>query len=158
MASDFIKTMLKKVISGGQTGIDTIGLVTAKECGIDTGGEMPNTFRTEHGPDPHKAKIYGLTESADYNYIPRTQKNIKDSDGTVIFGDIGSIGSKATVNYCRAFQKPYVTNPTAQELIVFVATREIEVLNVAGNRESVLSVEDADTAYYVMSEAFKQLK
>ena len=36
--------MLRKVISGGQTGADRAGLQAAKSSGIKTGGYMPKGF------------------------------------------------------------------------------------------------------------------
>jgi Circularly permutated YpsA SLOG family len=38
--------LLKKIISGGQTGADQAGLRTAKRLGIETGGWMPQGWRT----------------------------------------------------------------------------------------------------------------
>ena len=37
-------TSVTKIISGGQTGVDTIGLQVAKELGIETGGTAPKDF------------------------------------------------------------------------------------------------------------------
>ena len=42
---------ITKVISGGQTGVDTIGLQVAKELGIETGGTAPKGFLRETGID-----------------------------------------------------------------------------------------------------------
>ena len=50
-AQKLIKVMLKKIISGGQTGIDKIGLIAAAENGFDTGGTAPSGFITENGVD-----------------------------------------------------------------------------------------------------------
>ncbi len=60
--------MLKKIISGGQTGADIAGLDVALKHGIQHGGAIPNGRLTEDGPLPK-----------------RTEKNVVDSDGTVIF-------------------------------------------------------------------------
>ena len=44
-------TSVTKIISGGQTGVDTIGLQVAKELGIETGGKAPKGFLREEGID-----------------------------------------------------------------------------------------------------------
>jgi len=36
--------MVEKVISGGQTGVDRMGLEVAKELGIPTGGTAPPNY------------------------------------------------------------------------------------------------------------------
>ena len=43
--------MIKKIISGGQTGADQIGLEVALSLGIPTGGTAPKGFITETGPN-----------------------------------------------------------------------------------------------------------
>ena len=43
--------MLKKIISGGQTGADREALETARDLGIETGGFVPKGWLTEDGPD-----------------------------------------------------------------------------------------------------------
>ena len=127
-----------KVISGGQRGVDRIGLEVAREAGIPTGGTAPKDYWTENGSDP-TLKDFGLTEDLVKGYLPRTIKNVVDSDGTVLFGNMGSVGSLRTVDYCIKYKKPHICNPTAASLRDFLFNHKIEVLNVAGNRASKLS-------------------
>lgn len=54
---------LKKIISGGQTGIDQIALELAREYGISTGGWMPPGFVTEDGDKPKMKGLYGMEET-----------------------------------------------------------------------------------------------
>ena len=54
--------MVRKIISGGQTGADQAGLAVAKRLGIPTGGFVPKGFLTEAGPRPDLAAEYGLEE------------------------------------------------------------------------------------------------
>lgn len=136
--------MLKKVISGGQTGVDTYALAVANSFNIPTGGEMPLGFRTENGADPHKAKIYNLTEGRSMDYVERTKNNVHNSDGTLIFGNLDSAGTRVTINACRAFGKPHLVNPNVNEAVGFIINSNIETLNVAGNRESKLSQEESE--------------
>ena len=53
-------TLVTKIISGGQTGVDTIGLQVAKELGIETGGKAPKGFLREEGIDNEDIASYGL--------------------------------------------------------------------------------------------------
>ena len=131
---------ITKIISGGQTGADRAGLDAAKESGIVTGGRCPKGFRTETGAD-QSLKQYGLTETASSDYSERTKLNVLDSDGTVIFADVSngkitSRGSLLTFKTARENDKPCVVNPTGAELLKWIKSNSISVLNVAGNRES----------------------
>ena len=136
--------MVKKVISGGQTGTDRFGLEIAKELGIETGGTAPKYYKTENGCD-QSLKDFGLVEDESSDYDPRTEKNIIDSDGTVIFGDIKSPGSKLTIKLLKQHNKKYIDNPTIEKLKEFITENNIEVLNVAGNRASKLNLAQMNT-------------
>ncbi len=126
-----------KIISGGQTGADQGGLLAGRDLGIPTGGTAPPNFMTENGTNDG-LKDFGLVEGApDARIWPRrTWKNVHDSDGTVLFGNTGSPGSRLTIRYCKTCPRPYICNPTPGELYSWVVGHNIEVLNVAGNRES----------------------
>ncbi len=131
--------MLRKIISGGQTGADQGGLEAGRQLGLETGGIAPAGFYTEKGRNPDLLKGYGLIEGpkgstiAD-DYRIRTAMNVRDSDATVLFGNPTSPGSKLTVRSCRDYGRACLINPTLAE--VKDVARTIEVLNVAGNRES----------------------
>jgi len=131
--------MLRKVISGGQTGIDQIGLQCARMVKLETGGTAPKNFRTENGSKYELRDIYGLKEHSDWRYGPRTECNVEDSDGTVLFGDMSSQGSVLTLSLLKKHNKPRIKNPTFFELKKFIDDNSIEVLNVAGNRGSKLT-------------------
>jgi len=141
-----------KIISGGQTGVDRIGLEVGKELGIETGGVAPKGYRTEKGPDT-SLKEFGLTEDASSGYTSRTLKNLKTADGTVLFGDMKSPGSKQTINNLEKNNKPYIVNPTAKDLQKFLTDNNIKVLNVAGNRGSKVSSENAIKYAKVLKDA-----
>ena len=129
---------VSKIISGGQTGADQGGLEAGKVLGIETGGTAPPNFLTEDGPNPSLLKKYGLVEGPPdpSKYPKRTKLNVKDSSGTVIFGNTGSPGSKLTVRYCLQYNKPFILNPTSRSLRHWIEENNIVVLNVAGNRET----------------------
>lgn len=147
--------MLEKIISGGQTGADQAGLLAAHKLGLKTGGTAPSEFYTDWGPNP-LLEVFGLAAEGDYR--SRTIKNVRNSDGTVLLTSTpNSPGSVLTRNQAHAQAKPFLqldTTPAIQafkegrvldqqrfvaalsaELQFFIASNEIKVLNVAGNRE-----------------------
>jgi hypothetical protein len=123
-----------KVISGGQTGVDRYALEIAKSLNIPTGGTAPQNFYTDNGPDP-SLKDFGLTEGRIWGYVYRTERNVIDSDATVLFGDLSSPGCKLTIRLCKRHRKPYFENPTSDTLASNIVLYNIKVLNFAGNRE-----------------------
>jgi hypothetical protein len=70
--------MITKVISGCQTGADHTGLTVAKEFGIDTGGWCPPRCATENGDRPEFIAYFGLKETIQHGYKPRTILNVRD--------------------------------------------------------------------------------
>ena len=138
--------MIRRVISGGQIGADQGGLDGAQEFwGLDTdrvGGFCPAGRRSEDGPIPSR---YPLTEMDEWSYPPRTKMNIQASDGTVIFthGE-PSGGSKLTVKLADELCKPFMHVDLSvllpEEAVDGIADwadcMGIEILNVAGSRES----------------------
>jgi len=133
--------MLKKIISGGQTGADQGGLEAALLLGLETGGKVPLGFKTEEGPMPELGPLYGLEELASHEYPPRTRYNVVDSDATVIFGRVSETGSRMTKRMCKESHKPCLVIEEFDEdglrlIRTFVDMYEIKTLNVAGNRES----------------------
>ena len=134
--------MIKKIVSGGQTGADRGGLEAAKNAGIQTGGYCPYGYLTENGYDLSLLE-FGLKQTKSRGYIERTILNIKYSDGTVIFSKVNSSekiehdGSLLTLRTCKKLRKPVILNPTAKEFTEWIKENKISVLNIAGNRESV---------------------
>ncbi|GAB4019793.1 YpsA SLOG family protein [Spirosoma koreense] len=89
---------LLRIISRGQTGIDQLGLEVARSLDIPTGGVAPKGYLTENGPD-ERLREYGLTEHTSAQYPPRTRANVRQSDGTVIFGQLTD-GTKLALDTC----------------------------------------------------------
>ena len=87
--------MIRKIISGGQTGADQAALDAAIKLDIPHGGWCPKGRRAEDGPI---APQYRLKETSRSDWRQRTEWKVRDSDGTVIFtiGDKLTRGSKAT--------------------------------------------------------------
>ena len=73
--------MIRKIISGGQTGVDRAALDVAIKLAVAHGGWIPKGRITESGPLPDN---YNLKETRSSSYSDRTEKNVLDSDGTLI--------------------------------------------------------------------------
>jgi hypothetical protein len=140
--------MLKKIISGGQTGADQGGLFAGKEAGLETGGYAPKGFKTEDGCSSWLADEFGLVESWSPDYHVRTYQNAWASDGTIrIAKNFETRGEICTLKAIDLHKKPYIDiqfydpngaieSETVQEVVDWIKRNRIEVLNVAGNRES----------------------
>jgi predicted Rossmann-fold nucleotide-binding protein len=132
-------TRLKKIISGGQTGVDRAALDAALESGISCGGWCPKGRRAEDGVIPLN---YAMEETSSSDYPQRTEFNVQDADGTLILAwgpPLG--GTLLTLRLARKHRKPCriidlsaaIDAPSSREWII---KNEIETLNVAGPRES----------------------
>lgn len=141
--------MITKIISGGQTGADQGALSAAKQLGIETGGTAPKGYRTDDGPNIDLCILYGLETSPSRNYVLRTEENVTSSDGTLLFGDLTSPGTRLTEQLSYVKNKPffYVAWNNSQTTTIdhidihefrnWILRNNIKILNVAGNRERI---------------------
>ncbi|ABW68524.1 putative molybdenum carrier protein [Desulfosudis oleivorans] len=132
---------LKKIISGGQTGADRAGLDAAMDAGIEYGGWLPKGRKAEDGIVP--ARYTKLQELSRGGYPKRTEQNVIDSDGTIIF-TFGRLtgGSDLTRQLAEKHGRPWlhidltrIADPVT-EIQDWLRTNKIKVLNIAGSRES----------------------
>lgn len=154
---------LQKVISGGQTGIDRIGLEAARDVGLATGGTTPKNFMTCDGQDLSLRDVFGLTElntnsntstSLAQQYVLRSQKNVDDADAVIVFRMKPSVGTDKTIGYAQTKRwcmssnsnsspyKPYciinVNDDTSIErnkLDKFLLQVKPRVVNIVGHRD-----------------------
>ncbi len=134
--------MLKKIVSGGQTGIDRAALDTAIKVNFPYGGWCPKGRLAEDGT---LANYYQLKETATDNYSERTELNVRDSDGTLIIVSSLPIdttdGTPLTLTFAKQLQKPYLIialndHPDIQPITNWIIENKIKTLNIAGPRES----------------------
>lgn len=133
---------IKKIISGGQTGADQAALDVALKYDIPHGGAVPKGRLTEAGVLPAK---YRLEELPTKSYPDRTEKNVVDSDATVILtrGKLTG-GSLLTREKALEHGRPVLhldmddlsINDAVELLTNFVNQNGIKNLNVAGKRAS----------------------
>ena len=97
--------IVEKIISGGQTGADRAALDFAIEHGLPHGGWCPKGRRAEDATIPSQ---YQLKETPSKNYSHRTEWNVRDSDGTVIFTIKATLtgGSRKTAEFAENHCKP----------------------------------------------------
>jgi hypothetical protein len=131
--------VVKRVVSGGQTGVDRAALDAALELGIPCGGWCPRGRRAEDGAIGPR---YPLRETPSPDYAQRTEWNVRDSDGTLVLvrGE-PSGGTALTIQLANALGRPaLVVDPNvageAARVRDWIARSGIRTLNVAGPRES----------------------
>jgi hypothetical protein len=130
------------IVSGGQTGADRAALDWAIFHGVAHGGWCPKGRKAEDGEIPAH---YQLAEASSASYLQRTEWNVRDSDGTVIFTLAAALsgGSRRTAQFADKHGKPWIHlaargdyEPPGRRLAEFVREHGIERLNVAGSRGS----------------------
>jgi hypothetical protein len=82
-------------------------------------------------------------ECEEEGYPARTRRNVADSTGTLLVGDHRSGGSRLTYQTAKELKKEIFLLPfpggglsSRDQFVDWLKRHEIEVLNVAGNRES----------------------
>lgn len=135
--------MLTRIVSGGQTGADRAALDVALAWGVPCGGWVPRRRRAEDGTIPDRYPDLQETESDDA--AVRTERNVRDSDGTLIVshGPLAG-GSLFTLQVARRLGRPalHVDMHTLNVAGAVAATvrwlreHDVATLNVAGPRES----------------------
>lgn len=154
---------LRKVISGGQCGVDYGALVAAKHYLITTGGSAPHGWRTQYGPMPELAE-FGLFEHASPAYPPRTECNVIDADATLIIAsDFNSPGVNLTRKLCIKHKKPFlefgIRDLRTAPIVNFIIDKQVEILNVAGNRDKIKGqMFHKDSTYAILSRVFNLLE
>ena len=134
---------LRKIVSGGQTGVDRAALDWALARDVPCGGWCPLGRWAEDGSID---AWYPLRETPDADPAQRTEWNVRDSDGTLIVTLARRMtgGTLLTAGLARRLAKPLLhlakaDSPAAgqaEALSQFIGQHEIRVLHVAGPREA----------------------
>ncbi|HEX3912718.1 MAG TPA: putative molybdenum carrier protein [Steroidobacteraceae bacterium] len=134
---------LKKIVSGGQTGVDRAALDAALNVNFSCVGWAPGDRMAEDGIIPERYPLVALPNGG---YRQRTRLNVSDSEGTaILYNDSLKTGTRLTRNLCALLKRPYLLisaqeTPDSVEavakVIKFIDEHKIETLNVAGPRAS----------------------
>lgn len=128
-----------RIISGGQTGVDRTALDAAIALGIPHGGWCPHGRLAEDGRIP---ETYQLQETESAAYAVRTERNVLDSDATLVLcAGVPRGGTELTIRLAEGHGRPcLIVNLdaplTVEEVCGWLAAHEVYTLNVAGPRES----------------------
>lgn len=134
--------LIEKIVSGGQTGADRAALDFAIENGIPHGGWCPKGRMAEDGA---LGSCYLLQETPLKSYPQRTEWNVRDSDGTVVFSISPTLtgGTKKTFFLANLRGKPVLRLAKDGggrfphlDLLEFIERHHVKVMNVAGPRSS----------------------
>lgn len=143
---------IKKIISGGQTGVDRGSLEAALELGFEIGGWCPPGRAAEDGRIPDYMPLDETPDECSNKapYVPRslrTEWNVKDSDATLILEpkleNITDLGSEWTKECCISMNKPFlVSDPfdvnSLPEINKWLESVNPQVLNLAGPGENIV--------------------
>lgn len=128
------------MVSGGQTGVDRAALDVALALGLPCGGWCPKGRRAEDGPIDAR---YPLQETSGADYAERTERNVVDSDATLIISPQPLTGgTRLTAELAERHGKPWLAVDPSHEtdalakVVDWLARHRVQVLNVAGPRAS----------------------
>lgn len=141
---------IKKIISGGQTGVDQAALQAGLDLGFRIDGWCPPGRKCENGtiPDkfPLKETIHDRSQKA--LNIPRSQRtefNVRDADASLILkpDHLKDSGTECTEQFARKYNKPILqTDPfafNAKEVISeWLNSESVTILNIAGPSENTV--------------------
>ena len=134
--------MLKKIISGGQTGADRATLDVAIQFNIPHGGWIPKGSKVGDSRLPDK---YHFQEMPTSSYQTTTEKNVFDSDGTLTFSRGAPSGEIKYIRMIALQHKKHfllinfnkTTTYDASSLILsWIRLQNIETLFVSGPKAS----------------------
>jgi hypothetical protein len=134
--------MIKKIISGGQTGVDRAALDAAIKLAIPHGGWIPQGRLTENGPLPPE---YRLQETLNTSYAERTEKNVLAADATLIISRGPLTGGSEYTREMAVRHNRLWLHIDLERMAAFqaattindwISKQGIAVLNVAGPRAS----------------------
>ncbi|MEM7782948.1 MAG: putative molybdenum carrier protein [Planctomycetota bacterium] len=135
--------LIRKIVSGGQTGVDRAALDAAIFLDLEHGGWCPAGRRAEDGRIPAR---YLLIETSERDYSVRTEKNVVESDATLIlFCNQLTGGTLLTLRLAQKHFRPYLcidleefnqSSVKPRSIVHWIVDQNVSVLNVAGPRES----------------------
>jgi hypothetical protein len=141
---------VKKIVSGGQTGVDQAALRVGLALGIEIGGWCPLGRACEDGVIPAEFPLQPTPRdrselAPDLPRSLRTEWNVRDSDGTLVLHDHKAgvdPGSRFAIEVAQKVDRPILVLAlqTTELAIVhrWLAGKEIQILNVSGPSEGAI--------------------
>ena len=160
--------MIRKIISGGQTGVDQAALFAGHAAGIEIGGWCPPGRLCDGGLIPC---VFPLRETPTERsplapHIPRSQRtewNVRDADATLVLqlSYVDDPGTQNTLDFCYRFRKhncnlSLLESGAAQRVCSWLLDHDIRVLNVAGPSEKT-QPGVGDATFALLAEVFSTL-
>lgn len=131
--------MIRRLLSGGQTGVDRAALDAAMALDVLCGGWCPKGRLAEDGPiDPR----YPLQETPVTDYDERTRRNVRDADATMVLARGEPAGGTAyTMRAAEELGVPYClvdldVGVAVEDVVDWLEDWDARTVNVAGPRES----------------------
>ena len=125
------------IVTGGQTGVDRAALDAALSLGVPVAGWCPAGRVAEDGPIPVR---YPLRETPSEDSAQRTEWNVERSDGLLVLtSGHDSPGTELAIRTALAKNHPVRQQSvydSTTEALTWLDRNHIQVLNVAGPRES----------------------
>jgi hypothetical protein len=136
------RPVLRRIVSGGQTGVDRAALDAALAAGFACGGWCPQGREAEDGPIPEH---YPLIETDSADSAQRTELNVRDSDATLIITTLPlNGGTRLAAEIADRLGRPMSVididstglGAAIDQVCGFLIAQRIGTLNVAGPRDS----------------------
>jgi len=131
-----------RIVSGGQTGVDRAALEFSCRAGLPHGGWCPKGRLAEDGRIPD---AFDLVETRSADPAERTERNVIDSDATLIVARDPKLsgGTALTLALAGRHRRPVLVvaedaslEDAAARVRGWLDDHEVATLNVAGPRES----------------------
>jgi predicted Rossmann fold nucleotide-binding protein DprA/Smf involved in DNA uptake len=130
---------VKKIISGGQSGVDRAALDVALNRGITASGYCPLGRLAEDGVI---SPAYPLIETPSSEYAQRTEWNVRESNATLVLSNAPPTGGTLlTIQCAQSLERPFLlVSPRIEEIKrvrSWLDQHQPATLNIAGPRESL---------------------
>ena len=145
-------TLSITVLTGGQTGVDTLAARAALAAGLPVHVVFPRGFRQEDGPltPERRAEMHGavLHQLPGTGFARRTRTCVNLADAVLLFDPAGGAGCEETVRAAARLGRPLLDltdgGDVGPAVLSFLGDNRAQVLMIAGCRGSLLASQADD--------------